>query len=105
MSTHLASNLRWLRMQRKATQDVVAGALEVKRSSYSGYENGAAEPGLELLVRMGDYFRISLSFLLRVDLCKWPVHKLEEYQRSYMWAVDIKNQEHVDTQHQRAYTS
>jgi transcriptional regulator with XRE-family HTH domain len=40
----------------------------VKRSSYSGYENGTAEPSFELLVRMSEYFKVSIDKLLRDDL-------------------------------------
>ena len=40
----------------------------MKRSSYSGYENGSAEPSFDLLVRMSDYFKISIDKLLKDDL-------------------------------------
>ncbi len=46
------ANIKLLRTRRGRSQEETAIALEVKRSSYSGYENGTAEPSFELLVRM-----------------------------------------------------
>jgi transcriptional regulator with XRE-family HTH domain len=39
-------NIKLLRTRRGRSQEETAIALEVKRSSYSGYENGTAEPNL-----------------------------------------------------------
>jgi len=62
------SNIKLLRSRRGRSQEETAIALEVKRSSYSGYENGTAEPSFELLVRMSEYFKVSLDRLLKDDL-------------------------------------
>lgn len=64
----LPTNLKWLRKRRKRTQDEVAFALHLKRSTYSGYENGAGEPGLEKLLALARYFKISLDGLVKTDL-------------------------------------
>ena len=53
---YFSSNIKLLRKHRGRTQDDVAFALGMKRSTYSGYENEIAEPGLDALV----------SFLLAV---------------------------------------
>ncbi|MBK8532164.1 MAG: LexA family transcriptional regulator [Flavobacteriales bacterium] len=37
-------------------------------SSYSGYENGTAEPSFDLLVRLSEYFKVSVDKLLKDDL-------------------------------------
>jgi transcriptional regulator with XRE-family HTH domain len=63
----LGNNLKLLRKQRKKSQEEVAGDLGLTRSSYSGYENGIAEPGLETLVALGRYFSIPLDQLLTRD--------------------------------------
>lgn len=64
----LKSNLKWLRKRKKRTQEEVAFALGLKRSTYSGYENGVGEPGLEKLLEMAGYFRISLDGLVMTNL-------------------------------------
>lgn len=62
------SNIKLLRTRRGRSQEEVALALDVKRSSYSGYENGSAEPSFDLLVRLSEYFKISVDKLLKEDL-------------------------------------
>lgn len=66
----LADNLKFLRKQRKKTQDDVAFTLEIKRSTLNGYENGISEPKAERLIILADYYRISIDDLLRKDLCR-----------------------------------
>lgn len=68
MEINLASNLKLLRKQRKMSQEEVAQELGLTRSSYSGYENGVAEPGIENLVKMGHFYRIPLDDLLKKDM-------------------------------------
>src|SRR5690606_9997226 len=70
MSSHpfFGPNLKLLRARRGRSQEEVAIALDVKRSSWSGYENGSAEPQLDLLVRISGYFKVSLDKLLKDDL-------------------------------------
>ena len=62
------SNIKLLRQRRGRSQEEVAIALDVKRSSYSGYENGSAEPSFDLLVRMSEYFKVSIDKLLKDEL-------------------------------------
>ncbi|MCB0774486.1 MAG: helix-turn-helix transcriptional regulator, partial [Flavobacteriales bacterium] len=48
---YFGPNLKLLRARRGRSQEETAIGLDVKRSSWSGYENGSAEPPLDLLVR------------------------------------------------------
>lgn len=64
MEFYLATNLKLLRKARKLSQEDVAKALDLTRSSYSGYENGVAEPGIENLLKMSKFYRIPLDDLL-----------------------------------------
>lgn len=82
MSHYLPSNLKHLRGLKGQPQDVVAGALGVTRSSYAGYERGAAEPKLDVLLAMGAYYRLTIDLLLKYDLCTWPNSKVEQLQRT-----------------------
>ncbi|MCO6483000.1 MAG: helix-turn-helix domain-containing protein [Flavobacteriales bacterium] len=65
---YFGPNLKLLRARRGRSQEEVAVGLDVKRSSWSGYENGSAEPPLDLLVRISNYFRVSVDRLLKDDL-------------------------------------
>ncbi|MFA5573646.1 MAG: helix-turn-helix domain-containing protein [Brumimicrobium sp.] len=70
MEIYLASNLKLLRKSRKLSQEEVANTLKLTRSSYSGYENGIAEPGIENLLKLSKFYLIPLEDLLIKDLGK-----------------------------------
>lgn len=67
---HFSHNIKLLRKRKSKTQDDLAFALEMKRSTLSGYENQVAEPGLEILMKFSEYYGIAIDTLLKVDLSK-----------------------------------
>ena len=80
---YFASNIKFLRKRRGRTQDDVASALQMKRPTLSGYENGVAQPGIEALVAFSGYFNISLDTMLKVDLTRLSESQLGELERGY----------------------
>ncbi|NFO72264.1 helix-turn-helix transcriptional regulator, partial [Clostridium botulinum] len=56
--------LKGLREDRDLTQDQIANILKITRSAVANYENGIREPDISLLVKIADYFNISLDYLL-----------------------------------------
>lgn len=46
------------------TQRQVAEHLQVAQPSYIRYENGTSEPTLENLVKLADFFDVSVDYLL-----------------------------------------
>jgi len=48
----------------KLTQRQMADYLKIAQPSYIRYENGSAEPSLENLVEIADYFDVSVDYLL-----------------------------------------
>lgn len=80
---YFASNIKFLRRRRGRTQDDVAAALQMKRSTLSGYENGVAQPGIESLVAFSGYFNISLDTMLKIDLTHLSESQLGELERGY----------------------
>ncbi|MEN7549916.1 helix-turn-helix domain-containing protein [Rapidithrix thailandica] len=68
---YLSKNLRYLREQNgKQSQGKLAEAMGVTRSAISSYEDGRAEPKLELLNKLADYFNITVDQLINVELVK-----------------------------------
>jgi len=80
---YFASNIKFLRKRRGRTQDDVASALQMKRPTLSGYENGVAQPGIEALVTFSGYYNISLDTMLKVDLTRLSGSQLGELERGY----------------------
>lgn len=77
------SNIKFLRKHRNRTQDDLAFALNMKRSTLSGYENGVAEPNLEALVAFSKYFGIAIDTLVKVDLSTISPSQLSQLERGY----------------------
>ena len=75
------SNIKLLRQRRGRSQEETSIALDVKRSSWSGYENGSAEPPFDLLVKISNYYKVSIDKLLKEDLTKLGEHALSTLER------------------------
>ncbi|MDF2506133.1 helix-turn-helix transcriptional regulator [Clostridium sp.] len=56
--------LKSLREDKDITQSEVAEALNISRTALANYENAIREPNLSLLVKIADYYNISLDYLL-----------------------------------------
>ncbi len=78
-----SSNIKLLRKRRGRTQDDVAFALEMKRSTLSGYENQVAEPGIEQLLAFSRYFGISIDTLVKIDLSNVSESQLSQIEKGY----------------------
>ena len=63
-----STNIKFLRKRRSKTQDDVATALNMKRSTLSGYENEVSEPNIEALISLSKYFNVAIDTLIKVDL-------------------------------------
>jgi transcriptional regulator with XRE-family HTH domain len=85
--TFFGPNIKLLRQRRGRSQEEVAIGLDIKRSSYSGYENGTAEPPFELLLRVGEYFKVSIDKLLKADLNSLSESQLSTLERG--WDIDL----------------
>ncbi len=80
---YFTSNIKFLRKRKGRTQDDVAAALNLKRSTLSGYENGVAQPGIDVLVSFSGYFNMSIDTLLKIDMTRLSESQLGELERGY----------------------
>lgn len=109
-----AQNIRLLRKRQKRSQEEIALALDIKRSSLSGYENGTAEPNFATLLRFSEYFNVTLDKLLKVDLTQLSESQLSEIERGFdidvtgnrmrvlATTVDTENEENIELVPQKA---
>jgi transcriptional regulator with XRE-family HTH domain len=77
------NNIKILRKRRHRTQDEVAFALEMKRSTLSGYENGVAQPNMDALIKFSEYYGVAIDTLIRVDLSQLPESQFSQLERGY----------------------
>jgi transcriptional regulator with XRE-family HTH domain len=104
----IQSNIKFLRKRRGRTQDDVSNFLGMKRSTYAGYENGVADPGINELRLFSDYFRISMDTLVRIDLASMPESQMRQLEdgfdvyikgsqlRILATTVDNQNRENIE---------
>nr|WP_294491583.1 helix-turn-helix transcriptional regulator [uncultured Mediterraneibacter sp.] len=63
----IGENIRNLRMQKDMKQNALADELNISRQTISAYERGITLPDIYSLIRIADYFRISLDELTGRD--------------------------------------
>ena len=54
---------RFLRLSRDLRQEDIAAELGISRSAYSYYESGKRQPPASRLIRIADYYRVSIDWL------------------------------------------
>jgi transcriptional regulator with XRE-family HTH domain len=108
------SNIKFLRKRKGRTQDDVAFALNMKRSTLSGYENEISEPGIEQLLAFSKYYGISIDTLVKVDLGTVPESQVSQLEKGYdifitggklrvlATTVDSKNNENIELVSEKA---
>lgn len=63
--TNFSANLRTIRKTLGITQQELADGLGISPSKVGSWEEGTAEPNIEMLVKLSKYFRgLSLEFLM-----------------------------------------
>lgn len=63
----VGSNLKALRKRKKLSQEDVASALSMHRSTYSGYENDVALPNIENLIAFSQFHGLLIDDLIKLD--------------------------------------
>lgn len=56
--------LKELRKQNKLNQTDVAKVLQIEQNTYSKYEIGKAEPNISNLIKLADYYQVSIDYLV-----------------------------------------
>lgn len=103
-----------LRKRKGRTQDDVATALGIKRSTYNNYENRIARPGVDALVAFSEYFGIAIDTLIKVDLSKLSESQFSQLEKGYdvyirgsnlrvlATTVDQANEENIELVNEKA---
>lgn len=111
---YFAKNIKLLRKRRGRTQDDVAVALDMKRSTLSGYENEVAQPGIEALIAFSKYYKISVDTLLKIDFSALKESELSQLEKGYdtfysgsnlrilATTVDSGNEENIELVNEKA---
>ncbi len=71
-----AKNIKFLRKRKKLSQNAVAKTLNLTRSSLSGYENATAQAPYDILIKLSEFYNVSLDVILKKDISKISEKKL-----------------------------
>lgn len=78
---YFAKNIKFLRKRRRLTQEEVALALKMKRSTLSGYENEVSQPTVQALIALSRFYGVAIDTLLTVDLSTLSESQLSQLER------------------------
>ncbi len=83
MRNRFGKNIQLLRKRKKRSQEETSMALDMKRSTWSGYESGIARPGYDRLMLISDYSGVSIDNLVRVDLNTLDEQQLTDLENGF----------------------
>ena len=65
---NIGEQINNLRKQHGLSQDDFVNLFNVSRQTISNWENGKSYPDLEMIIKVSDYFKISIDELLKNDV-------------------------------------
>ena len=65
---YISNNIKHLLFTRNIKSNKLASYLGVKPATVSAYINGITNPSSEVLIKLSDFFEISIDDLMKVDL-------------------------------------
>jgi transcriptional regulator with XRE-family HTH domain len=81
MEIFFGNNIKILRARKHRSQQELAEFVGIKRSMLNNYENQISNPSIESLLKVSEYFNISINTLLLVDFSKLSGSQLSELER------------------------
>jgi len=73
----LSKNFKKLRLFKSMNQTEFAELFDLKRSSIGAYEEGRAEPKLDALIKISDYFGLTIDDIVKGEL---TVNKIAQFE-------------------------
>ena len=92
----ISFNIRYLRELKKLSQEGLAEDLKITRARLGAYEEGRNEPPLEILIRLSDYFHISIDALVKADLRKTNLNSMMNVGNNRMLFPVVLDKENND---------
>lgn len=63
MATNLHNVLTGLRKENNLSQKELAEKINISQRAYAHYEKGDREPSLETLIKLAEYYKVSLDYI------------------------------------------
>lgn len=81
--SYFGSNLKLLRKRRSRSQAELASTLQITRSTWSAYENEAAEPNFSTLMRISKFFSLPIDVFLKENLHEFSELRLTNLENGF----------------------
>ncbi|MBS5927203.1 MAG: helix-turn-helix transcriptional regulator [Clostridium sp.] len=91
----LGDKIKKLRKERHITQSELANAIGLSRSSIGMIESNKQGTGNDSLIKIADFFNVTVDYLLSED----DAENIEKKERDY--SLTIKEQENIDMEAQK----
>lgn len=78
--------LKELRKSKSLNQSQVANAIGISQRAYSNYEIGTREPDINTIIKLADYFNVTIDYLL----CHEP-SPLDKRNDNYSFNIDLSD--------------
>lgn len=98
MNTYFSQNIQYLRkmLANKVSQEKLAEEIDIKKPTLGSYENGRTEPKYSDLIKLANYFEVTIDDLLTKDLSKTPVQKPANFLDDLRILVSTVNADNED---------
>ncbi|MFZ4545298.1 MAG: helix-turn-helix domain-containing protein [Saprospiraceae bacterium] len=94
----LSKNLRYLRAEKGLSQKKLAEELIITRVRLAKYEEAKSEPPFEIMLRISDYFHVSIDLLILIELQQIPASyllKMEENKLILPFPIDNSGKNYI----------
>jgi transcriptional regulator with XRE-family HTH domain len=81
--SYFGSNLKLLRKRRSRSQADISNTLQITRSTWSAYENEAAEPNFNTLMKISKYFSLPIDVFLKENLHEFSELRLTNLENGF----------------------
>jgi len=90
-------NLKHLRTKKQISQQYLAEAMGIPRTTLGDYERGKTEPNLEMLVKLADFFDLKVDELIRSNISHLDYEILRnKHMKVLAISVDRNNKENIE---------
>lgn len=76
----MLENLKKLRAERKVSQEALGNIIGVSQQAVNKYENHNTEPDIATLIKIADYFNVSVDYLIGNTTERHKCESVTEYE-------------------------
>lgn len=89
--------LKQLREAKQLSRQQVSDVLNIKSRTYASYENNEREPNSEILIKLSNFFGVSVDYLLGINISSnAPPHSIRDSLNERQNIISLKEKQLID---------